>query len=193
MNIVIIDYNAGNTQSVIYALQRLGIEPVVSADAELIRSADRVIFPGVGAAAFAMDELRKRGLDSVIPTLKNPFLGICLGMQIMCTHSEEGNTPCLGIFDVPVVRFSNPEFKVPHMGWNRTESDIYKFENQYFYYVHSYIAPVCNHTIATCNYGVTFSAALRKDNFTGVQFHPEKSAEAGEKLLKEFVGVLNCF
>ena len=187
MKTVIIDYNAGNTQSVIYALQRLGIEPLLTDNAELIGAADRVIFPGVGAAAFAMTELQKRGLDTLIPHLTNPFLGICLGMQIMCTHSEEGNTPCLGIFDVPVVRFSNEACKVPHMGWNLTQSGSDMYDNQHFYYVHSYFAPVCNQTIATCQYGIPFSAALQKANFTGVQFHPEKSADAGERLLAKFL------
>ena len=187
MKTVIIDYNAGNTQSVIYALQRLGIQPVLSADAETIAGADRVIFPGVGAAAFAMNELKKRNLDSVIPSLTNPVLGICLGMQIMCNYSEEGDTKCLGIFDLQVFKFRNQTIKVPHMGWNITKSTQAELNDEYFYFVHSFYAPIGPNTLATCDYGEPFSAALQKNNFTGVQFHPEKSAVAGERLLKWFL------
>jgi imidazole glycerol-phosphate synthase subunit HisH len=159
---VIIDYNAGNTQSVIYALQRLGVQPELSSDAETIAAADRVIFPGVGAAAFAMNELKIRNLDSVIPALTNPVLGICLGMQIMCKHSEEGDTECLGIFDLPVVKFNAQNIKVPHMGWNITKSPQTELNDHHFYFVHSFYAPLGPNTLATCEYGETFSAALQK-------------------------------
>jgi glutamine amidotransferase len=189
MNVVLIEYGAGNTQSVFYALQRLGVEPKVTKKHEDIQSADRVIFPGVGAAGYAMQQLRNSQLDILIPQLKNPVLGICLGMQIMCANSEEGNINCLGIFNVPVVRFSEKinNLKVPHMGWNNTESNAPDFNNKDFYFVHSYYVPVCNETIATTRYGVDFSAVLRRENFTGVQFHPEKSANEGAAVLKNFL------
>lgn len=189
--IVIIDYGAGNIQSIKFALQRIGYEGKLSSDAEEIRKADKVIFPGVGEASSAMKKLRSTGLDKVIPELKQPVLGICLGMQLMCRHSEEGDTTGLGIFDVDVIHFENT-LKVPHIGWNRItdlETDIFEKirEKEYVYLVHSYYAPVCSETIAKCDYGVEYSSALKKDNFYGVQFHPEKSSEAGEKILENFL------
>ena len=191
MIIVIIDYGAGNIQSIKFALERLGYQGVLSSDAEEIKSADRVIFPGVGEASSAMKKLRSTGLDELIPNLKQPVLGICLGMQLMCNRSEEGDTKGLGIFDVDVVHFEKT-LKVPHIGWNRiTDLKTSLFEGitekEYVYLVHSYYAPVCKETIAKCDYGVEYSSALKKDNFYGVQFHPEKSSSAGEKILKNFL------
>ena len=191
MKIVIIDYGAGNIQSIKFALERLGYQGVLSSDAEEIMAADKVIFPGVGEASSAMAKLKSTGLDSVIPKLKQPVLGICLGMQLMCLSSEEGNTKGLGIFDVEVVHFEK-KLKVPHIGWNRIldlKTDLFKdiSENEYVYLVHSFYASVCSETIAKCDYGVEYSSALKKDNFYGVQFHPEKSSDAGEKILENFL------
>jgi len=197
MNIVIIKYNAGNIESVNNALNRLGVYAEITADHEKIRRADKVIFPGVGEASTTMAYLRKEGLDTVIPSLKQPVLGICLGLQLMCSHSEEGDTTCLGIFDEKVKRFipePGNEFitKVPHMGWNaifNLKSGIFNpdMEQQYVYFVHSYYASVGEHTAATCNYIVPFSAALHKDNFYATQFHPEKSGCIGSDILKNFL------
>lgn len=191
MNIAIVKYNAGNVRSVTYALQRLGIEPCISDDAETLRSADKVIFPGVGEASTAMAYLKQRGLDQILPTLKQPVLGVCLGLQLMCSHSEENNTPCLGIFDIAVKRFP-PQDKVPHMGWNRIEKregDLFTGlgEEAYLYYVHSYYAELSEYTIAQTDYIVPYSAALRKGNFYALQAHPEKSGKDGEKILKNFL------
>ncbi len=191
MDIVIIDYGAGNIQSIKFALERLGYEGKLSSDAEEIRKADKVIFPGVGEASSAMKKLKSTGLDKIIPQLKQPVLGICLGMQLMCRYSEEGDTTGLGIFDVDVVHFEK-KLKVPHIGWNRIKdlkTPLFEGvkEQEYMYLVHSYYAPVCSETIATCDYGVNYSSALKKGNFYGVQFHPEKSSEAGEKILKNFL------
>ena len=191
MKIAIIDYGAGNVQSVLFALERLGFVGIVTNDWTIIKSADKVIFPGVGEASSAMKMLQDGGLDKLIPTLKQPVLGICLGMQLMCKHSEEGNTNGLGIFDVNVVKFSN-EVKVPQMGWNT----IYNLkpslftgikENEFMYLVHSYYAPLSENTIATTNYSEEYSTALQQDNFFGVQFHPEKSGFYGEQILKNFL------
>jgi imidazole glycerol-phosphate synthase subunit HisH len=197
MNIVIIKYNAGNIESVNNALNRLGVNAEITADHEKIRKADKVIFPGVGEASTTMAYLRKEGLDVLIPSLKQPVLGICLGLQLMCSHSEEGDTTCLGIFDEKVKRFipaPGDEFitKVPHMGWNaifNLKSGIFNpdMEQQYVYFVHSYYASVGEHTAATCNYIVPFSAALHKDNFYATQFHPEKSGSIGSEVLKNFL------
>lgn len=199
MKIVIIDYKAGNIRSVDFALQRLGINALVSADKEILRSADKIIFPGVGHAESAMQQLKNAELDTFIPTLKQPVLGICLGMQLLCSHTEEGNTKGLGIFDVNVKEFKpkNSTDKVPHMGWNTTENLKGKlFDSEYFkniknapqfYFVHTYYAELCQDTVASCDYILPFSAALQKDNFYAAQFHPEKSAEAGEELLKNFL------
>ena len=195
MNTVIIDYNAGNTQSVIFALQRLGVNPILSAEPEEIKHADKVIFPGVGEAKNTMKHLQSLHLDQLIPTLGQPILGICLGMQLLCKHSEEGDTPCLGIFDQVVKKFvpSKGE-KVPHMGWN-TIQDLKgpwfdpSLEHSFAYFVHSYYVPVSEHTVATTEYASSFSAAIQKDNFYAVQFHPEKSAEAGARVLERFLAL----
>ncbi len=201
MKIVIIDYKAGNIRSVDFALQRLGINAVVSADKEILRSADKIIFPGVGHAESAMQHLKNAELDTFIPTLKQPVLGICLGMQLLCSHTEEGNTKGLGIFDVKVKEFkpTNLADKVPHMGWNTTENlkgklfdsnlfnKVNNLSQSQFYFVHTYYAELCQDTVASCDYILPFSAALQKDNFYAAQFHPEKSAEAGEELLKNFL------
>jgi len=190
-SVVIIDYGAGNIQSIKFALKRLGFEAVLSKNVEEIKSADRVIFPGVGEASSAMQKLKDSGLDKLIPTLNQPVLGICLGMQLMCNTSEEGNTTGLGIFDVDVVRFPNT-VKVPQIGWNsisNLQSGLFKNinENSFIYMVHSYFAPLCKETIAETNYGVKYSSALRKNNFYGTQFHPEKSGIEGSKILENFL------
>ena len=191
MKIVIINYGAGNIQSIKFAIKRLGYEAVLSNDVEEIQKADKVIFPGVGEASSAMQKLRASGLDNIIPTLKQPVLGICLGMQLMCTSSEEGNTKGLGIFDVAVVRFSK-KVKVPQIGWNQIsglKSDLFKeiAEKEHIYSVHSYYAPLCKETIAASQYELEYSAALQKNNFYGTQFHPEKSSEVGAHILKNFL------
>jgi len=195
MQIAIIKYNAGNIQSVLYALERIGVEALVTDDKALIMGADKVIFPGVGEASTAMNYLRERGLDKLILSLKQPVLGICLGMQLMCSHSEENNTECLGIFAENVRRFHNTgdqSFKIPQIGWNTIhdlKTDLFAGvdENAYVYLVHSYYAAIGEHTIATTDYIQQYSAALHRDNFYGVQFHPEKSAAAGEQLLRNFI------
>ena len=193
MKIAIIDYGAGNVQSVLFALERLGFEGNVTNDWITIKSADKVIFPGVGEASSAMKMLQESGLDVLIPTLKQPVLGICLGMQLMCKHSEEGNTNGLGIFDVNVVKFSQ-EVKVPQMGWNtiyNLKSPLFTGikENEFMYLVHSFYAPLSENTIATTNYELEYSTALQRDNFYGVQFHPEKSGVFGEQILKNFLNL----
>ncbi|UPT65936.1 MAG: imidazole glycerol phosphate synthase subunit HisH [Sphingobacteriales bacterium JAD_PAG50586_3] len=181
MKVVIINYGAGNTQSVRYAFERLGITPVLSDDAAEILSADKVIFPGVGHAKPAMEILEQKNLHTLIPMLKQPVLGICLGMQLMCKFSEEGNTPCLGIFDEQVKRFE-PTLKVPHIGWNTVN-------NNWYYFVHSYYVPVNEFTTEQCNYITNFSAAMKKGNFYAVQYHPEKSGKGGEELLQKFIAL----
>ena len=192
MNVVIIKYNAGNIQSVSFALERLGVGFTITDDKEAIRSADKVIFPGVGEASTTMEYLRDKGLDSLIRELKQPVLGICLGMQLMCRHSEENDTRCLGIFDEPVKRFiPQPGMKVPHMGWNQLSlKDSWLdrgLENENAYFVHSYYVPVNKYTSAITEYINPFSAAMHRDNFYAVQFHPEKSARAGEMVLKSLI------
>ncbi len=195
--IAIIKYNAGNIQSVQYALQRLGVNAVVTDDHEDIRNADKVIFPGVGNANSAIKSLKEKNLDTVIKQLKQPVLGICVGMQLMCNHSEENNTECLGIADLEVKKFSSPEiktFKVPQVGWNTIQnlrSPLFEGiqENSFVYYVHSYYAGIGNETIATTNYIVSYSAVIQKGNFYGVQFHTEKSAEVGDRLLLNFLNL----
>lgn len=191
MKIVIINYGAGNIQSIKFAIKRLGYEAVLSNDIEEIQSADKVIFPGVGEASSAMSKLRASGLDKLIPNLKQPVLGICLGMQLMCHSSEEGDTKGLGIFDVDVIKFTN-EVKVPQIGWNQIanlKSELFKNieEKEHIYLVHSFYAPLCKETIAESEYGLKYSAALAKNNFYGTQFHPEKSSEVGEAILKNFL------
>lgn len=195
MKTVIIKYNAGNVQSVMYALERIGASYLLTDDEAEIRSADKVIFPGVGEASTAMAYLRQRGLDKVIPSLKQPVLGTCVGMQLLCRYSEEGNTTCMGVFDVDVRRFpATPGFKVPHTGWNNlttmqgplTEGLA---ENPYVYFVHSYCADVCPQTIAVCDYVRPFSAMLHRDNFYAAQFHAEISGNVGQRILENFLDV----
>ncbi|MBZ9729238.1 imidazole glycerol phosphate synthase subunit HisH [Salegentibacter sp. JZCK2] len=191
MKIVIIDYGAGNIQSIKFAIKRLGYEAILSSDAEEIKAADQVIFPGVGEASSAMKMLKSTGLDKVIPTLKQPVLGICLGMQLMCTYCEEGNTDGLGIFHASVVKFDN-KLKVPQIGWNRIydlKSELFTgiSEREFVYLVHSFYVKECEETIASTEYGVEYTSAIQKDNFYGVQFHPEKSSDAGEKILENFL------
>lgn len=189
--IVIIDYGAGNIQSIKFAIKRLGFDAVLSDNAEEIMAADKVIFPGVGEAGSAMRMLRSTGLDKIIPPLKQPVLGICLGMQLMCNSSEEGNTQGLGIFDAEVKRFDN-SVKVPQIGWNaitNLESKLFREvkDGDYVYLVHSYFVPECTDEIARTEYGVNYSTALHRNNFYGVQFHPEKSSKTGEQILKNFL------
>ena len=192
--VAIIKYNSGNVQSVQYALQRVGVESIVTDDADEIRMADKVIFPGVGHAQSAMEYLREKQLDKLIISLQQPVLGICLGLQLLCKHSDEGDTSCLGIFDTPVKLFASPVLKVPQIGWN----NIYDYKSVLFenlaneafvYTVHSYYAALSNETTATTDYIVPFSAALQKDNFYAVQFHPEKSGVVGETILKNFIQI----
>lgn len=191
MKLVIVDYGAGNIQSIKFAFKRLGVEAILSEKAEEIMAADRVIFPGVGEASSAMNKLKASGLDKIIPELQQPVLGICLGMQLMCHSSEEGNTLGLGIFDTDVVRFTN-SVKVPQIGWNQItnlKSALFKdvIEKDHIYLVHSYYAPICEETIAVTEYEMAYSSALQKDNFYGVQFHPEKSSKVGARILKNFL------
>lgn len=214
MTVAIVKYNAGNIYSVIHALQRLGVDPILTDDAETLRQADKVIFPGQGEASNAMQYLKERGLDEVIRSLKNPILGICIGQQLMCRHSEEGDVDCLGIFDADVVRFQpqRHEDKVPHMGWNTIEVKGIESEEgckssslsstqrkdvcplfkgmeggEYVYFVHSYYVPLCPDTAAITDYVQPFSAAMHRDNFYATQFHPEKSGSVGERILKNFL------
>ncbi len=192
--VAIIKYNSGNVQSVQYALQRIGVESIVTDDASEIRLADKVIFPGVGHAQSAMQYLREQQLDQLIISLQQPVLGICLGLQLLCKHTEEGNTNCLGIFDTTVKLFSSPILKVPQIGWNTIydyKSDLFNgLTNEAFVYtVHSYYAALSKETTAITNYILPFSAALQKDNFYAVQFHPEKSGVVGENILKNFIQI----
>ena len=193
MNLVIVDYKAGNVQSVLFALERLGVQATLSSDFETIKAADKVIFPGVGEASSAMAQLRSRNLDKLLPTLEQPFFGVCLGMQLLCQHSEEGDTELLGIIPLPVKRFDTA-LKVPHMGWNQLEQlQAPLFEGitgqDYVYYVHSYYVPLSKYTIAQTLYLEPFSAALNYKNFYAAQFHPEKSGPAGAQILKKFLAL----
>jgi len=189
--IVIIDYGAGNVRSVQFALERLGYSAICTNNTKLIQAADKVIFPGVGEASSAMIEINKYGLEKVIPNLKQPVLGICLGMQLMCRYSEENNTKCLNIFPIDVVKFSD-ELKVPQISWNTLTGLKYPLfknvpENSFVYYVHSYYVPQNEYTIATTDYGLTYAGAIRNRNFYACQFHPEKSSDIGEQILKNFI------
>lgn len=193
MKVAIINYGAGNIQSIRFAFERLGIHPVLSDTAEEISAADKIIFPGVGEASSAMAKLKATGLDRLIPQLKQPVLGICLGMQLMCNYSEEGDTEGLGIFEIDVLRF-NQGVKVPQIGWNtidKLKSDLFNdvADKEYIYLVHSYYAPLCEETIAVSDYGITYSTALKKNNFYGVQFHPEKSSDVGARILENFIKI----
>lgn len=191
MKLVIIKYNAGNVQSVNYALQRLNISAMLTDNADEILSADKIIFPGVGAAAPAMNYLKEKNLAALIKNIKQPFFGVCLGMQLLCNHSEENDTKCLGVFNQDVKKFTGKE-KIPQMGWNNIydlKSPLFKDvdENAYMYFVHSYYAALSENSIAKTTYMTEYSAALQKDNFYAVQFHPEKSSSAGERILKNFI------
>lgn len=196
MNLAIIKYNAGNIQSVLNALERLGIAAEVTENADSIKSADKVIFPGVGEASSAMKSLQQNNLDQVIRTLKQPVLGICVGMQLLCKHSEENDVACLDIIPIQVKKFSPAlQLKIPQVGWNNIydlQSDLFKGieDNSYVYNVHSYYAEDSEFTIAKCNYGVEYAAAIQNDNFYGVQFHTEKSAETGDLILKNFIELI---
>jgi glutamine amidotransferase len=197
MKLVIIKYNAGNIQSVLFALERIGVSALVTDDPSAILAADKVIFPGVGEASTAMNYLKERNLDQLIIQLKQPVLGICLGMQLMCKSSEENNTQCLGIFDTTVKAFKNPhalKIKIPQIGWNtifNLKTDLFNQikENSFCYFVHGYYAAICDNTIASTNYGKEYSSALQKNNFYGTQFHPEKSADIGEQIFKNFINL----
>jgi imidazole glycerol-phosphate synthase subunit HisH len=193
MKLVIIKYNAGNIRSVTFALERIGVHAFVTDDAAEISSADKVIFPGVGEASSAMNYLKERNLDALVTSLKQPVLGICLGMQLMCRHSEEGNTTCLGIFDQQVKKFEN-KLKVPQIGWNKInhlKSILFNGvkEDAYMYFVHSYYAELGTNTIASTDYDISYSSGLQKNNFYAVQFHPEKSSDAGQRILENFINV----
>lgn len=194
MKIAIIKYNAGNIQSVLYAMERLGVEAEVTDDAEKIRNADKVLFPGVGEASSAMKSLQEKNLDVVIKELKQPVFGICVGMQLLCDHSEENDTKCLGIVPVQVLKFKTADvkIKIPQIGWNNIynlQSGLFTGveEQNFIYNVHSYYAENSEYTIAKCNYGIEYAAAIKKDNFYGVQFHTEKSAVVGDKILRNFI------
>lgn len=192
MKVAILKYNSGNVQSVLFALQRLGIDANVTDDYETIMQSDKVIFPGVGHAKAAMESLQISGLDQLIPKLKQPVLGICAGMQLLCIHSEEGETDCLGIFPLKVKKFAGENLKIPHTGWNtisELKGNLFNAiaENSFVYFVHSYFVEAGNETTAITEYGSRFSAAIQKQNFYGVQFHAEKSAETGSAILSNFL------
>jgi glutamine amidotransferase len=195
MEIAIIKYNAGNVQSVMYALDRIGMKYQWTDDEKVIRSADKVIFPGVGEASTAMAYLREKGLDQLIPSLKQPVLATCIGMQLLCRDSEENNTSCMGVFDVPVKRFVSSDLKIPHVGWNSIQANGENVlmeglkKEEYVYFVHSFYAPINPFTTATCDYAQPFSAMLQKDNFYAAQFHAEISGMAGQKIIQNFLAL----
>ena len=191
MKVSIVKYNAGNVQSVLFALERIGVNAIVTDNIDELNTSDKIIFPGVGEASSAMNYLKERKLDAAIVNLKQPVLGICLGMQLMCKYSEEGDTNCLGIFDNQIKLFKG-EVKVPQIGWNNIyelKTNLYKGikENEYMYFVHSYYAELSEYTIAKTNYGIEYSSSLQKNNFYAAQFHPEKSSDAGQQLLENFI------
>lgn len=192
MKVAIIKYNAGNIRSVSFALERINIQPIITDNIEEILSADKVIFPGVGEASSAMEYLRELKLDEIICSLKQPVLGICLGMQLMCNSSEEGNTTCLGIFDQKIKKFESTQFKIPQIGWNNIfdlKTNLFKNikEQEFQYFVHSFYAEIGENTISKTNYEIDYSSALQKNNFYGVQFHPEKSGIIGQQILENFI------
>jgi glutamine amidotransferase len=195
MEIAIIKYNAGNVQSVMYALDRIGMKYQWTDDEKVIQSADKVIFPGVGEASTAMAYLREKGLDQLIPTLTQPVLATCIGMQLLCRDSEENNTTCMGVFDVPVRRFTSADLKIPHVGWNSIQASGENIlmeglkKEEYVYFVHSFYAPVNTYTTAICDYVQPFSAMLQKDNFYAAQFHAEISGMAGQKIIQNFLAL----
>ena len=195
MEIAIIKYNAGNVQSVMYALDRIGMKYQWTDDEKVIQSADKVIFPGVGEASTAMAYLREKGLDQLIPSLKQPVLATCIGMQLLCRDSEENNTNCMGVFDVPVKRFVSSDLKIPHVGWNSIQANGENIlmeglkKEEYVYFVHSFYAPINPYTTATCDYTQSFSAMLQKDNFYAAQFHAEISGMAGQKIIQNFLAL----
>ncbi len=193
MKVAVIDYSAGNIRSVLFALERLGVEGVLTQDKETIQQADKVVFPGVGEASSSMAHLHKMELTQIIPALKQPMLGICIGLQLMCQHSEEGDSTCLGIFDTKVRKFRGKE-KIPHIGWNNVyslQSPLFEGvnENTYMYFLHSYFAEKSEYTSATSEYMIKYSAAIEKDNFYAVQFHPEKSGSEGQKIISNFLNL----
>jgi len=196
LKVVIIKYNAGNVQSVMYALERIGATYELSDNIDVIHSADRIIFPGVGEASTAMKSLRENGLDKIIPTLKQPFLGTCVGMQLLCQSSEENNTECLGVFDIPILKFPRVKgFKVPQTGWNNITAELPNLllkglrESEYVYYNHGYYAPLCDYTVAKTDYILEYSAMLQRDNFFAAQFHSEISGDVGEQIFKNFLEI----
>src|SRR5690606_3586190 len=193
--IAVIDYNAGNIQSVLFALERLDVRSILTRDPEILSRAEKIIFPGVGEASTTMNYLRKHHLDEVIRAFDRPFLGICLGLQLMCRHSQEGDVDCLNVFDIPVVRFPERKgMKVPHMGWNSVSFSDHPLlhnidQDSYFYFVHSYYAAVSDSTIGTTHYGLSFTSVLARDNYMASQFHPEKSGPVGQILLQNFINL----
>lgn len=192
MNVAIVDYGVGNIKSIQHSLDRIGVNHTYTMDKEKIISAEKVVFPGVGDASYAMKQLKNQNLDKLIPNLKQPFLGICLGMQLMCNYSEEGDTSCLGIINTSVKKFNSNNNKIPQIGWNNIKNlktDLFKgiTENEFMYFVHTYFVPKSTYTISESSYGLNYSSAINKDNFYGTQFHPEKSGLIGEKIIKNFI------
>lgn len=195
MNVAIVDYGVGNIKSIQHSLDRIGVNHIYTMAQEEIISAEKVIFPGVGDASYAMRQLKNQNLDKLIPNLKQPFLGICLGMQLMCNSSEEGDTSCLGIINSSVKKFNSNNNKIPQIGWNNIKNlktNLFKGvnENEFMYFVHTYYVPKSTYTISESSYGLTYSSAINKDNFYGTQFHPEKSGLIGEKIIKNFISEL---
>ena len=195
MNVAIVDYGVGNIKSIQHSLDRIGVNHIYTTAQEEIISAEKVIFPGVGDASYAMKQLKNQNLDKLIPNLKQPFLGICLGMQLMCNYSEEGDTSCLGIINTRVKKFNSNNNKIPQIGWNNIKNlktNLFKgiTENEFMYFVHTYFVPKSTYTISESSYGLNYSSAINKDNFYGTQFHPEKSGLIGEKIIKNFISEL---